>query len=95
MASSDRAWMWAGYNYTDDGNELEKLAVRFRNPETAQQFQGIFKDCLNKVTELQNNKSVPSTVQNYGLEDVSSDEQNTLDDPNNDEYEDEEDEDDR
>lgn len=95
MMSSDKAWMWAGYNYTDDGNELEKLAVRFRNSEPSIQFQRIFNDCLVKVTDIQNNRSLPSTEHNTGLEDISSDEQNTLDDPNNDDYEDEEEEDER
>lgn len=87
--------MWAGYNYTDDGNEMEKLAVRFRYPEQAQHFSKVFQDCIEKVTDIHNSKSVPSTVQSYGLDDVSSDEQNTLDETNNEEYADEEDEDER
>lgn len=102
MLTSDKAWIWAGINYTDDGSELEKLAVRFKMSETAQQFQKVVQNCIDNLIEIQNNKSLPSTVQNYGLDDMSSDEQNTtlqdpniLEDPNNDEYEDEEDEDDR
>lgn len=39
MQMSDRAWVWAGYNYSEDGNELERLAVRFKNPEQALQFR--------------------------------------------------------
>lgn len=93
MTLSDKAWMWAGYNYTDDGNELEKLAVRFKNTELARQFQIIMQTCLEKIIEIQNSKSVPSSVQNYGVEDVSSDD--PLDDLNNEEYEGDEDEDDR
>lgn len=94
MMSSDKAWMWAGYNYTDDGNELEKLAVKFRNSETAIQFQKTFNECIVKVTDIQNNRSLNSAELNTGLEDISSDEQNTLDDPNNEDYEDEEEEED-
>lgn len=91
MEYSDKAWLWAGYNYTDDGNGIEKLAVRFRTSETAVQFQSVFNDCVSKVTDTHNNTSLLSNEQNNGLEDVSSDEQNTLDDPNNEDYEDDED----
>lgn len=39
MYASDRAWVWAGYNYSEDGNQLEQLAVRFKNREQALQFR--------------------------------------------------------
>nr|XP_023030195.1 E3 SUMO-protein ligase RanBP2 [Leptinotarsa decemlineata] len=79
MLTSEKAWMWAGYNYTDEGSSLEQLAVRFKNMELAQQFRSVVEDVINKLTEAQNNsKSLPVSVQNYGIEDVSIDDQNTL-----------------
>jgi len=38
MQTSDRAWCWYGYNHTEDGSQLEQLAIRFKNPELAKQF---------------------------------------------------------
>lgn len=38
MQMSDRAWLWGGYNYSEDGCLLEKLAIRFKNTDLAQQF---------------------------------------------------------
>lgn len=98
MKTSDKAWMWAGYNYTDDDSSaLEKLAIRFKNCDLAQRFYNTVQDVLSQVRLLQgqkqNNESVdsssqerheeektdapkfiPSTVQNYGVENVSGDE---------------------
>ncbi|XP_018578374.1 E3 SUMO-protein ligase RanBP2 [Anoplophora glabripennis] len=96
MLTSDKAWMWAGYNYTEEENNLEKLAVRFKNVELAKQFHDVAQDVVKKVTDIQNNKSLPATVQNYGLEDVSGDDQNTVSEVNDDdEDEEDDDEDDR
>lgn len=86
--------MWAGYNYTEDENNLEKLAVRFKNTELAKQYHDVVQDVIKKVMDIQNSKSLPATVQNYGLDEVSSDDQHTLNEVNNDDDEDEEDDDD-
>lgn len=95
--TSDKAWMWAGYNYVEDDNNLEKLAVRFKNVELAKKFYDVMQEVIKKVMEIQNSKSLPSTVQNYGLEEVGGDDQNTVGEVNNedDEDEDDDDEDDR
>ncbi|CAG9821784.1 unnamed protein product [Phaedon cochleariae] len=91
MLTSEKAWMWVGYNYTDDDNCLENLAVRFKTMEVAQQFHKVITEVIQRVTEIQNNsKSLPTSVQNYGVEDVSSDDPNTL--TTAEEYEDYEDE---
>ncbi|KAJ8957126.1 hypothetical protein NQ318_007342 [Aromia moschata] len=92
MLMSDKAWMWAGYNYTDEENNLEKLAVRFKYEELAKQFYNAVQDVIKKLTEIQN-KSLPSTVQNYGVEDISGDNDNSTEDVNEDE-DDEDDDDD-
>ncbi|KAJ8924619.1 hypothetical protein NQ315_000769 [Exocentrus adspersus] len=94
LLTSDKAWMWAGYNYTDEENNLEKLAVRFKNVELAKQFHDVVQDVIRKATEAQNSKSLPATVQNYGVEDVSSDEQNVQGETPNDDEEDEDEDDD-
>lgn len=94
MLTSDKAWMWAGYNYTEDENNLEKLAVRFKNIELAKQFHDVIQEVITKVMEIQNSKSLPSTVQNYGLEDANGDDQNVAGEINNEDEEDEDDDDD-
>lgn len=92
MALSDKAWMWAGYNYTDNENNLEKLAVRFKNIDLAQQFYKVVTDVVKRVIQIQNDRSLPASVQNYGVEDISGGEENNEDSV--DEEEDEGDEDD-
>ncbi|KAJ8969538.1 hypothetical protein NQ317_008618 [Molorchus minor] len=95
MMTSDKAWMWAGYNYTEDENSLEKLAVRFKNEELAKQFYNAVQGVLKKLQELQSNKALPSPVQNYGTEDISSaDEENNAEGGNNEEDDDEDEDDD-
>ncbi|KAG5883507.1 hypothetical protein JTB14_013934 [Gonioctena quinquepunctata] len=98
MMSSDKAWMWAGHNYTDDGNCLEQLAIRFKYVELTKQFYGVMQDVIKKVGEAQNSsRSLPVSVQNYGLEDISNDDPNVdgdEEDENNEDYEDEEDDED-
>lgn len=59
LQSSDRSWLWAGYNYIDDENVFEKLAVRFKNPEKAQEF---YTAVQAAITDLQNNQSKQSDV---------------------------------
>ncbi|RZC37236.1 E3 SUMO-protein ligase RanBP2, partial [Asbolus verrucosus] len=109
MKTSDKAWVWAGYNYTDDGSSLEKLAVRFKNCDLAQSFYNTVQDVISNVKKLQSDtnaeiketkseqiekcadtaeqqssaevaevdlaKLIPSSIQNFGVEDVSSDDQ--------------------
>lgn len=104
MTTSDKAWVWGGYNYTDDGSALEKLAVRFKNCDLAQNFYKVVQDVLEKVKQAQLEKSkteeeidlsklIPSSIQNFGVEDVSGDEQR-IQEVYEDEVEEEEDEDD-
>lgn len=38
--------MWCGHNFTDDGSQLEKLAIRFKNTELAQKFYGVAQECI-------------------------------------------------
>lgn len=102
MNTSDKAWLWGGYNYTDDEVALEKLAARFKNTEIANQFYEAVYKAIQAVKENQANKSVvvPSTVQNYGLEDISGDDEPVLgehedDDEDEDDDDDDENEDDR
>lgn len=91
LSSSDKAWCWAGYNYTDDGSNLEKLAVRFKNSELSKQFFDAVQNAIVAVKEYQASKCLPSTIQNYGVEDVSGDENQPVDDDEEDEDDDDED----
>lgn len=92
MSTSDKAWLWGGYNYTDDGSYLEKLAARFKNTEIANQFYEVVQKAIKALKEIQDSKCLPSTVQDYLVENISGDEnQHSGDDEVYDEDEDEED----
>ncbi|XP_066138982.1 E3 SUMO-protein ligase RanBP2 isoform X1 [Euwallacea fornicatus] len=99
MSTSDKAWLWAGMNYSDDEVKLERLAVKFKNAELAHAFKTCIEDVIPKVTKIQANRShvsdfVPTTVQD-AIENVSNDEDQTYEDDQYNEYdEDEEEEDD-
>ncbi|KAL3285049.1 hypothetical protein HHI36_019175 [Cryptolaemus montrouzieri] len=74
MTTSDKAWIWAGYNYVEEETNLEKLAIKFKYTETAQKFFDSVQACLAAIKEVQNQtKDLPATIENYGLENVSSD----------------------
>ncbi|CAH0545652.1 unnamed protein product [Brassicogethes aeneus] len=64
MSTSDKAWMWAGYNYVEDEARLEKLAVRFKTSELAQTFKEAMDLTVCKVIEINNRKlsQIPTTV---------------------------------
>lgn len=53
MAKSERAFMWAGLNYTEDNpaGEVEKLAVRFTNQDQAKDFSGRVQNILAELEE--------------------------------------------
>ncbi|XP_044766754.1 E3 SUMO-protein ligase RanBP2-like isoform X2 [Coccinella septempunctata] len=75
MTTSDRAWVWAGHNFIEDEMKLEKLAVRFKYEETAKKFQECVQECLKKIEQAaaSANVTLPSSVQDYSVEAVSSD----------------------
>lgn len=64
MQMSDKAWVWAGYNYSEDGNELEQLAIRFKYPEQALQF----KQAVHSAQEYLSTKTLNSVEVSYGEE---------------------------
>lgn len=78
LQSSDRTWLWGGYNYTEDGSSLEKLAVRFKYPEIAEQFR---KAVQSTVSEVQLNQSKSAS----GAE-TDETEEGTEDEVNDEEY---------
>lgn len=91
MATSEKAWLWGGFNYTDDEASLEKLAARFKNIDLANQFFEAVQNAIAAVKDYQEGRCVPSTIHDYGLEDVS-DENPLVEEV--DDYEDEDDDDD-
>lgn len=97
LSLSDKAWCWGGCNYTDEGSSLEKLAVRFKTTELAKQFFDAVQNAIVAIKEYQANKSLPSTIQNYGIEDVSGDENQPVieEADDDDDDDDDDDEDDR
>nr|CAH7756346.1 unnamed protein product [Callosobruchus chinensis] len=86
MHTSDKSWMWAGYNYVENENNFEQLAVKFKTTELAERFYKIIQDVISKCNK--------SSVLEYSTEDPSEDPLASKE--NTEEYEDEEyDEDDR
>ncbi|KAK0161304.1 hypothetical protein PV327_009789 [Microctonus hyperodae] len=74
LKTSDRSWMWAGMNYTDDQFEIEKLAVKFKSTELAIEFKNAIDKAQNELRERQNNsqsldKSGVEDYTNYRVED--------------------------
>lgn len=49
MNTSDKAWVWAGMNYSEDETKLEQLAVKFKNTELAQAFKKCIDETVLKV----------------------------------------------
>lgn len=93
MSTSDKAWCWFGYNYTDDEAALEQLAVRFKNTELAKQFFEAVQNAIQAVEDHQASKNLPSTLQECGIENVSGDEnQPIIEEVNDDQDEDDDDE---
>lgn len=86
--------MWGAYNYAEDEPVLEKLAARFKNTELAKKFYAVIENAIMKIKEQQESKSIPTTVQNFGIEEVSDSEEHASDEDVNEE-EDEYDDDDR
>lgn len=94
LNTCDKAWVWGGYNYAEEEPALEKLAVRFKNTDLAKKFYAIIESVIAKVKEQQDSKTIPTTVQNIGLEEISDSEERASDEDVNDE-DDEYDDDDR
>lgn len=99
LSTSDKAWCWGGYNHTDDGSSLERLALRFKNSDLARLFFETVQKAVAAVKDHQANKCLPSTILDYGVEDVSGDENQPVveevDDEDDDEDDDDDEEDDR
>lgn len=74
MSTSNKAWLWYGHNYSDDETALEQLAIRFKNCELAVQFHNVVQEVIKVIKEQQENKNIPSTIQNYGEEQDTSQE---------------------
>ncbi|XP_018328177.1 E3 SUMO-protein ligase RanBP2 [Agrilus planipennis] len=86
LSTSDKAWMWFGMNYTEDTNQLEKLAVRFKYIEQAALFSNAISDAIASIkVQQQVNNTVPSFVQNFG----QSSAQKSVDDEEDEDAEDE------
>lgn len=47
LATSDRAWVWAGMNYAEEQSCAEQLAVKFKNSDLAAKF----KDTVDKIQQ--------------------------------------------
>lgn len=95
LSTSDKAWCWFGYNYTDDEASVEQLAVRFKNTELAKQFFDAVQKAIEAVAEREASKCLPSTLQDCGIENISGEEsQPVIEEVDDDQREDEEEEED-
>ncbi|XP_051162746.1 E3 SUMO-protein ligase RanBP2-like [Leptopilina boulardi] len=86
LQTSDRAWIWAGMNYYDGEANLEKLAVRFKNPELASQFKETIDKAQQDLRERPSIKQVKENVSD------STDQEKYDQDEDDDDYVDEGDE---
>nr|XP_022905835.1 ranBP2-like and GRIP domain-containing protein 4 isoform X1 [Onthophagus taurus] len=90
MSTSDVAWCWFGYNFTDDGKNLENLAVKFKTCKLSQTFREVVQKAIDSVKENQVNKNIPTTVTGFvedsgGYEEEQHTESNDEDDYDEDE----------
>lgn len=49
MATSDKAWIWAGMNYDEESAKLENLAIKFKNCQLSQSFKKCVDEIIPKV----------------------------------------------
>ncbi|CAH1962372.1 unnamed protein product [Acanthoscelides obtectus] len=68
MTASDRAWMWAGYNYVENESNFEELAVKFKNVELAKQFYDVIQDVISKCNKSSAECSVEEVIGEDPLE---------------------------
>lgn len=60
QSGSDTSWNWyTSCDFADEQAKPEKLAIRFKTSDTAQQFKVTFDECVQKVSVSQK-KTVPS-----------------------------------
>lgn len=96
---SERAWCWFGPNFIDGELSMEELSIRFKTNELANQFRQVVENVVTTIKEIQETKlsmpQIPSTVDNYGIEEVSGDEDaNNAEEEGEEEIDEEEDEED-
>ncbi|XP_044009025.1 E3 SUMO-protein ligase RanBP2-like [Aphidius gifuensis] len=81
LQTSDRAWVWGGTNYAEDTPSVEKLAVRFKNPELAMNF----KDVVDRAIEDLCTRPKNDSHQNHeGEEEDDEEEDDDVDDVDDD-----------
>ncbi|KAK5640487.1 hypothetical protein RI129_011298 [Pyrocoelia pectoralis] len=90
MVTSDKAWLWYGVNHADEGQQMEKLAVRFKSCDLAGNFHSTVQNVLSSIKEHE--KTLPSMLHNFGLDvsDEHSEDKEGEDDDDEDDDEDEE-----
>lgn len=84
MSTSDKAWLWCGYNYAEDEEAMEKLAVRFKNSDLAQSFYKVVQETISTLKQQQE-KNLPSTIENFELTDITNELINNREDDEDDE----------
>ncbi|XP_063314133.1 ranBP2-like and GRIP domain-containing protein 4 [Pelobates fuscus] len=52
LSGSDRAWMWMASDFSDGDARLEQLAVKFKNPEQAEEFKNKFEECQRLLLDI-------------------------------------------
>lgn len=51
MTNNPKSFVWAGLNYAESSTDgvLEKLAIRFKKVDIAEQFSAKLKECIDAV----------------------------------------------
>jgi len=47
MKNSDKSWIMNGMNFAEGDADFEQLAVKFKEPATAQEFKSVVDECLD------------------------------------------------
>lgn len=94
MSTSEKAWLWGGYNFSEDELVLEKLAARFKNISIAKEFYNVIQEVISRIKE-HDSKNIPKTVENIGVEEISDYEEHASEEEVEDEEDDEYDDDER
>lgn len=72
MQSSNKAWCWNAQDFSDGEIQVEKLAVRFQNPDIASRFQTTFEKLQSELDQVVQPKKEPSKPVSTGQPSLGS-----------------------
>lgn len=49
LSSSDRAWCYMAQDFSEEEVKIEKIAIKFKDTDKAQEFRSVFEDCIRQL----------------------------------------------